>query len=110
MARREEQIELNLGGLLRQVYTAMFSSRAECMTPTLPRDRRFESLVLQQGVRNEPCGTWGSRSLILLQRRASCDLTSWINRAARIRCGSVCEVACASRPGPKAGGEPARRS
>ena len=54
MARREEQIELNLGGLLRQVYTAMFSSRAECITHTLPRDRRFESLVLQQRVSNEP--------------------------------------------------------
>src|SRR6202030_4678597 len=35
----------------------------------------------------------------LLQRRASCDLTSWMNRAARIRCGSVCEVACASHAG-----------
>ena len=54
MARREEQIELNLGGLLREVYTAMFSSRDECITHTLPRDRRFESLVLQQRVSNEP--------------------------------------------------------
>ena len=39
-------------------------------------DRGFESISLQQGVGSEPCGTWGSRSLILLQRRASCDLTS----------------------------------
>ena len=31
--------------------------------------------------RSEPCDTWGSRSLILLQRRASCDVTSWMNRA-----------------------------
>ena len=37
--------------------------------------------------------------MILLQRRASYDLTSWMNRAARIRCGSVCEVACATHAG-----------
>ena len=67
--------------------------------PNLARNRKFESSSLQQGVRSEPCGTWGSRSLILLQRRASYDLTSWMNRAARIRCGSVCEVACASHAG-----------
>jgi hypothetical protein len=50
------------------------------------RDQRFESGSLQQGVRSEPCGTWGSRSLIVLQRRASYDLTSWMNRAARSPC------------------------
>lgn len=69
MARREEQIELNLGGLLRQVYTTMFSSRAECMTHTLPRDRRFESLVIQRGVNNEPCSCRRLR-LVAKQRRA----------------------------------------
>jgi hypothetical protein len=65
----EEQIELNLGGLLRQVYTTMFSSRAECMTHTLPRDRRFESLVIQRGVNNEPCSCRRLR-LVAKQRRA----------------------------------------
>ena len=69
MARREEQIELNLGGLLRQVYAAIFSSHAECMTHTLPRDRRFESLVLQRAVNNEPCSGRRLR-LVAKQRRA----------------------------------------